>query len=672
MNQKNKLNKKERSIRNRVISNDYFRILTIIFSLFMIGIFCVVFGFIVYKAADVQPDGISLADILFTNKLNGTQFSFWLPFSVTIITSILALLIAAPLGIHTAIFIKFRINKKHQKKARIFFDVLAGIPSVVFGLFAINSLGSVFQDLFGISPFSIFNSFVMLAFMIIPTIISLTINNFDNISSNLITNPMAMGSTRTRAIYKVYLKAARPGIIVACVLAFTRAISESIAVSMILSAKPDPGMFDNGFDFFAGNYQTIGAYISTMMFSETNVAIIRPVLYTFGLMLFTLSILINGILLMIQKKKNSKYHWFRKIEQGVNDVVMFIPTGMIVLFEKMTYRSKKGYKVSSTNIDQSILYAKERIQENNYKNLYTYRKVFFEYLSFGLCLAFVVWICGDVLITGAVASTNPNTILQYTKNDIGQSFVNTILVVLTSILVSMPISLAVAIYLNEYAKKGPFKDSILFFADAIGTTPSILFGMFGQLFFIETLGLSAGGTTGNSLIAGSLTLSIVVIPTFVRLLQQALVNVPMELRANSMALGNTKFGTIRKLILPTATSGIVTALTLTVGKILSETAPLYLTAGLSSSSQIALDRPGTTLTTHIYAQIFSTGSSAERTNVQYQAALLVFILVFSLVFIGYVIVPNWKTIKKEIHEVVHNTWARILNLKPNQRINHGK
>ena len=85
-----------------------------------------------------------------------------------------------------------------------------------------------------------------------------------------------------------------------------------------------------------------------------------------------------------------------------------------------------------------------------------------------------------------------------------------------------------------------------------------------------------------------------------------------------------------------------------IGRILSETAPLYLTAGLSSSSDIALNRPGTTLTTHIYAQIFST--SQDATWIQYETAFVAIMLVFSLVIIGYVIIPARKTIKNHFYQ----------------------
>lgn len=221
--------------------------------------------------------------------------------------------------------------------------------------------------------------------------------------------------------------------------------------------------------------------------------------------------------------------------------------------------------------------------------------------------------------------------------------VNTFLIIFICIIIGFPFALIIAIYLNEYCKNKKIKKIIIFFLDSLGTTPSIIFGMFGLLMFIQTFGWTSNGKLGNSLIAGSLTLIIVILPSFIRLLEQSLKNVPYEIRTNSFALGNSKFQTIRKLVLPMALIPIVTSIISTIGRILSETAPLYLTAGLSSSKYSLLNRPGTTLTTQIYAQIFSSSSNAI--DVQYQAAFMTMIFILFLILIGYVIIPKWSNIK---------------------------
>ena len=155
---------------------------------------------------------------------------------------------------------------------------------------------------------------------------------------------------------------------------------------------------------------------------------------------------------------------------------------------------------------------------------------------------------------------DPNLFFLYAKDSTFQSLVNTFLIIFICIIIGFPFALIIAIYLNEYSKNQKIKKIIIFFLDSLGTTPSIIFGMFGLLMFIQTFGWTSNGKLGNSLIAGSLTLIIVILPSFIRLLEQSLKNVPYEIRTNSFALGNSKFQTIRKLVLPMALIPIVTSI----------------------------------------------------------------------------------------------------------------
>lgn len=165
----------------------------------------------------------------------------------------------------------------------------------------------------------------------------------------------------------------------------------------------------------------------------------------------------------------------------------------------------------------------------------------------------------------------------------------TVVLVLLTILISLPISLATALYLSEYAKNKKSGNVIKFFLDSLGGTPSILFGMFGIIFFRQVLEIGNGGF---SLIAGSLTMVIVIIPTFTRSIEQVLAQIPDDLRMASYSLGASKFETIKKVIIPQALPGMIIGIILSAGRVIAETAPVYLTIGMLGSVNLALDGQG--------------------------------------------------------------------------------
>ncbi len=615
------------------------------FATFVISIFVVLVIFILIFAIKGFSN-FGIVNILFSSKFDSSkdQYSFWIPFSITLLTSAIALFIAVPLGIRVALFTKYRLHKKYRKSVIILFQVLSGIPSVIFGLFAQQALGKIWQSWFGISPNSIFNGSIMLAFMVIPTIVTMTLDSLNNVDDTLISNPLALGNTKTRAIYKIAKKAARPGIIVAVILAISRAIGESMAVSMILQAQPSDNIFTHGFhNFLNSSSQTLGAFISTSMFADKDPDKIRPLLYAFGFIMLIISMILNMFILSFSRKKHKKQNSkFVKFEQNVYAYLMWVPNQLKMFWEKIIFKSK--YKVDNVNLENVSLYIKDRNTNYKWKNVYPIWKMFWEILFTLICFAFVFWIVGDIVVKGIMGiSDNPSMFFVYSKDSTSQSLVNTLLIILVCLVIGFPIALIVAIFLNEYSINKTVKKIIVFFLDSLGTTPSIIFGMFGLLLFIQSFGWTSNGVYGNSLIAGSLTLIIVVLPSFTRLIEQALKNIPEEIRTNSYALGNTKLQTIRKLILPMAMISITTSIISTIGRIFSETAPLYLTAGLSSSRYSMLDRPGTTLTTQIYAQIFSPNPNAS--DIQYQAAFITIIFTLILFLIGFVIIPNRKRIK---------------------------
>lgn len=645
---KTKKNKQNINFKKREFFSNFFNIFTTIVAfllgLILLAIICFIFvqainGFKSYGFnAIFNTLNFDIATKPDSNKK--LEVSFFSPFIMTIITSLIALIIAVPIGIKTSIFLKFRVKEKYKKILRISIETLSGIPSVVFGLFAIESLKSV-VNIIGISSYSILNASIMLAFMVLPTIIAITYNSLNAVDKNIFTNSIALGCTKTKAIYKVYKKSARNGIIVGIVLAFGRSIGETMSLSMILQSENDYQSILNSGNFLlvaSSNLKPISVIISSNMFTENSTEQTRSLLFGFGFILFLIIMILNLIIIRITKtKKNFKSNLiFKKIWDFFDEIL----NKFFLVFEYLN--AKLLFKNSSVN---------RNYQKNNFKNFYSFYKLFFEYISTLLCLIFLTWLSLNIIVNGIQTwNNNSSTVFLYTKNTTGQALLNTILIIFVSILISFPISLLSAIYINEISKSKFAKQVINFFLDSLGSTPSILFGMFGLLFFIQTLELTSDGNKGFSLISGALTISILILPIFTRTIQHSLNSVSKDLRLNGLALGASNFRVIFKIVLPAAFLGLVTSVILTIGRILSETAPLFLTAGLTSSKQTRFLNAGQTLTTRIFAQLSNTNIK-DSLNVMYESAFLVLLLIFSLIFLGYFIIPNSKNIINSLNDV---------------------
>jgi len=160
--------------------------------------------------------------------------------------------------------------------------------------------------------------------------------------------------------------------------------------------------------------------------------------------------------------------------------------------------------------------------------------------------------------------------------------------------ISGPIGICSAIYLVEYSKPGKLIRCIRFATESLAGIPSIIYGLFGYIFFVTALKLRM------SILSGSITLSIMILPLIIRTTEEALKAVPNSYREGSLALGATKLTTIAKIIIPSAIQGILTAVILSVGRIVGETAALYLTAGMVTRIPDDIMSSGRSLSVHLY------------------------------------------------------------------------
>ena len=186
------------------------------------------------------------------------------------------------------------------------------------------------------------------------------------------------------------------------------------------------------------------------------------------------------------------------------------------------------------------------------------------------------------------------TFLTSAETGILPMIVTTLYVVIVSIAAALPAGLAAAIFLNEYSGNSFFIRILRLAIETLAGIPSIIYGLFGLLLFCRTLNF------GQSIIAGSLTLSIMILPVIIRTTEESLKSIPDSFREGSLALGATKFQTIVHVVLPSALPGILTSVILAVGRVIGESAPVLLTVGLTKNMPQSIFESGRTLTIHLF------------------------------------------------------------------------
>lgn len=218
--------------------------------------------------------------------------------------------------------------------------------------------------------------------------------------------------------------------------------------------------------------------------------------------------------------------------------------------------------------------------------------------------------------------TTTTSILKGTVGIAG-NILNTIYIIVLTMLIATPIGVGAAIYLNEYAKPGRFVRLVELATETLSGIPSIIFGLFGMMFFGEALGL------GYSILTGTLTLTLMVLPLITRNTQEALKTVPDSYRHGAVGLGAGKWYTIRTILLPSAMPGIITGIILAIGRIVGESAALLYTAGssdlLPASAKGYLNKifqSGGTLTIQLYLSM-----SKGEYDVGYGIALVLLVIV---------------------------------------------
>ena len=255
------------------------------------------------------------------------------------------------------------------------------------------------------------------------------------------------------------------------------------------------------------------------------------------------------------------------------------------------------------------------------------------YLCAFFSVALLAVLLGYVLVRGigVVNWQFLTTVTSVLKGTVGiaGNLLNTLIIVLLTMLIATPLGVGAAVYLNEYARPGKLVSTIEFATETLSGIPSIIFGLFGSVFFGETLGL------GYSLLTGSLTLILMVLPLITRNTQEALKTVPQSYRTGALGLGAGKWYMIRTVLLPSATPGILTGAILAIGRIVGESAALLFTAGSAKALPKTLGKlfgkifqSGGTLTIQLY--LSATADGDFRTAFGIAVVLLALVLCINL------------------------------------------
>ncbi|MCL1899995.1 MAG: phosphate ABC transporter permease PstA [Promicromonosporaceae bacterium] len=250
------------------------------------------------------------------------------------------------------------------------------------------------------------------------------------------------------------------------------------------------------------------------------------------------------------------------------------------------------------------------------------------YACVAIAVSVLVGIIGFVLyqglghITWELLSTQRSAL----RNTIGilPNILSTLYIVITTLLIAIPIGIGAAIYLCEYASNRKVVRLVEFTIEILAGIPSIIYGLVGFLFFVLNLGMRP------SILVGSLTLSILVLPVIVRTTQEALRTVPHSYREGAFALGGTRWYIIRTIILPSSLDGIIGGTILAVGRMVGESAALLFTAGvgftLVTNYFTALHTPGASLTVSLFLYITEHGNR----DVGFAIAAILLIIVLTL------------------------------------------
>ncbi|MBR49766.1 MAG: hypothetical protein CL734_06085 [Chloroflexi bacterium] len=502
---------------------------------------------------DGEPAETSLSEFLFGSEwIPNGRFPKFGTLPLLAGTALIAggsLLIAIPFGVSGALFLSEFSSKKFRKFVKPTIEILAGIPSIVYGYFALITISPFIQDTFDATYFNAASAILVVSVMVLPIILTISDDAISSVSNDLREASLALGATKWETSTKVVLPAASSGILASVLLAMGRAIGETMAVTMAAGQVANLGL-----DPFEQT-QTMTSYIAMVATGDIPPGVAVDAGYAVGFYLFVLTYLVNlAAWSVVSRSLKNQPIWGKKTVSKLYSLT-FGKISNFVSTSKMTL--DRRYKIEK--FGKGLLF-----------------------LSLFYSLSMLVILLNTVISRGIEHVdydfiTSIPSRFEY-KAGIYPALIGSVYLMLLTMLLVMPAGVGGAIYLVEFAKDTWHTRLLRRVIQNLAGVPSIIFGLVGLYIFSRTLGF------GTSLLTGSLTLAIMTLPMVVVTTEEALQAVPKGFREASLAVGATKWQTVRYHVVPNSLAGITTGGILSLARAIGETAPILFVAGIFSKT----------------------------------------------------------------------------------------
>ena len=545
------------------------------------------------------------------------------------IVTVGSLAIGVPLAVGCAVFLTEIAGKRLAGIVSTAVDLLAGVPSVVYGFFGLVILRPLVAGLTGGLGFGALTVWLVLAIMIVPTITTLTMDALRSIPMGIREASFAMGATRWQTIYKVVLPAAKMGIVNAVVLGMGRAIGETMAVLMVVGNAP---VIPGG---IASPLSTITSQIALDMGYSSGLH--RSALFGMGVVLFIISASLVGIVRAVSSARESgRGHSRRRRAKAADRAV--VAGGVNFDHAEAPAEHAPAQTLTAddvTPVTGAVTEAREgsrarikRLLAEGAKGGGNKNRT--NDLMLGVFRAAGIVTAAVLVVIIAFVAVNGLPVMSLdfifgwpegvnAEGGIFPTIVSTLYVTALAMLICTPIAVLAAVYLAEYAKQGRLVTFIRYAADTLSSVPSIVMGLFGYAMFVEAMGF------GLSMLSAALALALMMMPIVMRTTEEAIRAVPRYIRWGAYGLGATKWQVVSKIVLPSAFPRIATGIVLAIGRAIGETAVVLYTMGQAINLPLTPLDSGRPMTIHLY-QLANEGINMQAA---YGTALLLMLMILA-------------------------------------------